>query len=132
MAVALQKRSKHFQSINSIVGRIIETGQFTKWRENTVAYLKARGLVWLKGQKETDVYKKLNHLAEQLNSRTIKPFGLENFVVCFASILLGGLMATVAWVGEIVFFFGKNPYRLKIVRQRVFWFARGQFKTEKL
>ncbi|CAG7725997.1 unnamed protein product [Allacma fusca] len=57
-SVALQKNSKHFESMNSIVGSTMDTGHFIKWKENPMDKLKHIGSKWLK-ETSSELYQKL-------------------------------------------------------------------------
>ncbi|CAG7728437.1 unnamed protein product [Allacma fusca] len=100
--VLLQKYSKHYESMNSIVGWATDTGQFIKWRHMTLDNLKKTGLQWLKSRRGSEPYQRLEKLTEEFYTLGTKPFGVENFVLCFSSLLVGALLALLIWICEII------------------------------
>ncbi|CAG7823190.1 unnamed protein product, partial [Allacma fusca] len=58
--IGLQKNSKHFESMNSIVGWALDTGQFLNWKQLTLDHLKRRGIVWMRNQRGSEIYKQLH------------------------------------------------------------------------
>ncbi|CAG7829045.1 unnamed protein product [Allacma fusca] len=100
--VALQKNSKHFESVNSIVGWACDTGHFTKWWQMTLDYLKNAGSQWLKHRRDGKTFQKLHELLDESQHQDMKPFGVKHFVLCFCSVLVGGFLASIIWICEIL------------------------------
>ncbi|CAG7725536.1 unnamed protein product [Allacma fusca] len=100
--LGLKKNSKHFESVNSIVGWASDTGHFTKWRELTLDNLKYTGSQWLKDRRTSKLYQGLEKLAQEFHHLATKPFGMENVVLCFTTAIVGSFLATLAWLCEIV------------------------------
>ncbi|CAG7728436.1 unnamed protein product [Allacma fusca] len=100
--IVLQKNSKHFESVNSIVGWAIDTGHFTKWWHMTLDYLKTTGSKWLKHRRNGKTFQKLRKLSEEFQHHDTKPFGVKHFVLCFSSVLVGEVLASIIWFCEII------------------------------
>ncbi|CAG7823501.1 unnamed protein product [Allacma fusca] len=100
--LGLQKNSKHFESVNSVVGWASDTGHFTKWRELTLDNLKYTGSQWLKERRSSELYQGLEKLAQEFHHLATKPFGMENVVLCFTTAIVGSCLASLAWLCEIV------------------------------
>ncbi|CAG7832885.1 unnamed protein product [Allacma fusca] len=99
--LGLQKNSKHFESVNSIVGWASDTGHFTKWRELTMNNLKYAGSQWVKERRNGNLYQGLEKLGQEFHHLSTKPFGMENVVLCFTTAIVGSFLASLAWLCEI-------------------------------
>ncbi|CAG7832444.1 unnamed protein product [Allacma fusca] len=103
--LGLQKNSKHFESVNSIVGWASDTGHFTKWRQSTMDNLKYTSSQWLKERRNSKLYQGLEKLAQEFHPLATKPFGMENVVLCFTTAIVGSVLASLAGVCEIVVYY---------------------------
>ncbi|CAG7785182.1 unnamed protein product [Allacma fusca] len=108
--LGLQKKSKHFESVNSIVGWASDTGHFTKWRQSTMDNLKYTSSQWLKERRNSKLYQGLEKVALEFHHPDTKPFGMENAVLCFTSTIVGSILASLAWVCEIVAFYDTSKF----------------------
>ncbi|CAG7673117.1 unnamed protein product, partial [Allacma fusca] len=109
--IRAQEESKHFESVNSIVGWASDTGHFTKWRQLTMDNLKYTGSQPLKQRRNGYLYQGLEKLAQEFHHLATKPFNIENFVFCFTSAIVGSFLTSLAWVCEIVSSYDKFAKR---------------------
>ncbi|CAG7717473.1 unnamed protein product [Allacma fusca] len=109
--LGLTKYSKHFDSVNSIVGWASDTGHFTKWRQLTLDNLKHTSSQWLKEKRNSKLYQGLEKLSQEFHHLATKPFGMENVVLCFTSAIVGSILASLAWFFEIIVSWNKFKFK---------------------
>ncbi|CAG7724681.1 unnamed protein product [Allacma fusca] len=102
ISMGIQKNSKHFESFNMVLSWAISTGHYIKSERDTSKYFQQNGRQWLKRNTNGSISQKLNWLMEEFQPGSTKPFSLKNFVLCFASLLVGGCLGASAWIFEMM------------------------------
>ncbi|CAG7723257.1 unnamed protein product [Allacma fusca] len=102
VVVGLQKNSKHFTSFNSALTWAVDTGHYLKSAQASLEYLQRNGIAWLKQNRDGETHRKLTHLMEEFQPAATKPFGIKNFVLCFAAVLVGGCLGAITWIFEMI------------------------------
>ena len=99
VTIGLQKNSQYTAAFTFISSSFYETGLVSKWHQDIVADCVSGGLLWMRSQMGTAVYKALSKILQN-GTTGARPLPLENMYVVFALYSLGMAIAVVSFSVE--------------------------------